>query len=364
MSFTYNPPTSLSGSLSPPFSVPLLWDASTPIGGGGSGNVILLLHFDGTNGQTTTVDSSLAANTVTMLSGTTLSTAQKEFGTASMALGPLITSNTGATVPTGGSGGLFDMGAGDFTYEFWFYLPSGIMFPSSLIGDGNGSSVGQFQVTLFGNGSTGINAILEGTGGGAADSPAVTTLGWHSVAVVRIGTKLTVYLDGIGGTPGTIGVGTPRAPSSTFTVGHDGTSANALAGGFIDEVRVTKGLGIYTSNYTPSGPLSPSPPVIPPPGYDIYRNGVSIHTFTGTPGYTDTVPGAGTYIYEVAAWSGSSDISDLSDPFTISVSVPIPEVQLYGKFVGSDAYPPVLFINAPEIEPRVWMPKENVTVKS
>lgn len=37
---------------------------------------------------------------------------------------------------------------------------------------------------------------------------------------------------------------------------------------------------------------------------------------------------------------------------------------VYGKFVGSAVYPPVLLINAPEIEPRVWMPKENVRVKS
>lgn len=37
---------------------------------------------------------------------------------------------------------------------------------------------------------------------------------------------------------------------------------------------------------------------------------------------------------------------------------------LYGKFVGSAVYPPVLLIDAKGLKPRVWMPKENVTVKT
>ena len=63
----------------------------------------------------------------------------------------------------------------------------------------------------------------------------------------------------------------------------------------------------------------------PAPGYDIYRDGVSIATVGAVLTYTDTVPTAGTYTYNVAAYDSTipADISAKSNslPLTYSGSV-------------------------------------------
>lgn len=216
-------------------------------------DVILLLHFDGTNGQPTTTDSSSYANTMSMINSTKLSTAQVLYGTASLPMGVGGATHGGTQTPTGGPGGLFDMGTGDFTYELSFYWPGVSGFPQYLLGDGNGSTIGQLEITLFGNSSFGVECILDGAQ--SVNTPNVTSPGWHSLAFVRIGNVLTAYLDGVSGTPSAPISHVPNAPFTTIAVGYAGTAANNLDSGFIDEVRITKGVGRYTSNYTPSGPF-------------------------------------------------------------------------------------------------------------
>jgi hypothetical protein len=49
---------------------------------------------------------------------------------------------------------------------------------------------------------------------------------------------------------------------------------------------------------------------------------------------------------------------------TVSLGPVVPPKAVYGKFVGSPVFPPTLLIDAKGIKPRVYMPKENVTVKT
>ncbi len=56
-------------------------------------------------------------------------------------------------------------------------------------------------------------------------------------------------------------------------------------------------------------------------------------------------------------------LANFGDPVNIVVSVG-QLVSVYGKFVGSPVFPPTLLVDAKGIKPRVYMPKENVTVKT
>lgn len=47
-----------------------------------------------------------------------------------------------------------------------------------------------------------------------------------------------------------------------------------------------------------------------------------------------------------------------------SGSCSTPTVHVYGKFAGSKAFPPTLLIDANGLKPRIYMPKENTTVKT
>jgi beta-lactam-binding protein with PASTA domain len=49
--------------------------------------------------------------------------------------------------------------------------------------------------------------------------------------------------------------------------------------------------------------------------------------------------------------------------FVVSVG-PLRTISVYGKFIGSAVFPPVLIIDAKGLKPRIYMPRENTTVKT
>jgi hypothetical protein len=59
---------------------------------------------------------------------------------------------------------------------------------------------------------------------------------------------------------------------------------------------------------------------------------------------------------------GGANVSPLT-PVNLIVSG-VSTMSIYGKFAPAAAYPPTVLINATGIEPRIYIPKENVTVKA
>ena len=79
------------------------------------------------------------------------------------------------------------------------------------------------------------------------------------------------------------------------------------------------------------------------PGYDVYRNGVSIATVGNVLTYTDNVPAYGTYTYNVAAYDTGvpGDISPESNPVSLTYSASVVgfpncifDEQIYGAYFG------------------------------
>lgn len=375
MSFTYNPPTNLNFSAASSSSGTLSWTASTPIGGGGGGgsgsdpffaNVGLLLHMDNV-GSSTFADSSANALTVTN-SLVSQSATNPKFGPASGFF-------SSGTTPTGqleismALHGPIDLSTGDFTIEGWWYpttLTGGPPYiPVFFIYDDSGGGAGADPIAVVldqANQRLLSQSNLWGTAipVGAIGSVPFNT--WCHFALVMISGQAVAYVNGVA-------TGSPITPSRSSLSGANlfvgGSHFGPSYGGYADEFRITKGVGRYTSNFTP--PTAPFPDGGPAPGYHIYRGGVSLATVTGAGvvSYFDTVPSGGTYEYKVAAWDGvSADISDLSAPLDVLFGGPVQNVHVYGKFVGSPVFPPTLLIDAKGIKPRVYAPKENVTVKT
>jgi beta-lactam-binding protein with PASTA domain len=220
------------------------------------GSVSLLLHCDGANGSTSFPDSSGNGNVVTATTPAQVSTANPQFGTGALALGA--TGGTGnISCPTSGSGGLFDMGSGDFTYEFGIFVPSTPSANAYIMGDGfpNGGT-GQIGLTYDFASRTIIGGVnFGGSTVTSATSPALSLNAWHSIAFVKHGTTLTVYCDGVGGTPITVAVGALNAPGVSFIAGFKPSFGGHIPNEMLDEIRITKGIARYTSNYTPAGPF-------------------------------------------------------------------------------------------------------------
>ena len=225
------------------------FDASGPSG------VVLLLHGDGANGSTTFTDSSTYGHTVTASgSEASISTAQSKFGGASIHI-------THAAVMSDLTVGPHDalaMGTGDFTAEAWVYVDVGVnILPSetSIFGDFLWSSgyQGGWVVEVIVDGSVMLryNGSLYGYSILSTEPGLVAGNTWCHIATSREAGVQRLFVDGV--LRATVANTKDYTPGRPFVVGSrrsDGVSVTLL-NGYIDDLRVTKGVALYTGNFTP-----------------------------------------------------------------------------------------------------------------
>ena len=171
-----------------------------------------------------------------------ISTTQSKFGGSSMAF-----DGTGDYL-YGKNTRLMDIGSGDFTIEGWLYpTTSGTtraivsQFNTNGTGPGWTSYLKTTNVIEFYGGSGTIT--VTGTG-------AVSANAWSHFAICRYGSTITIYVNGVAGGSGT------NSSFSDDTTGPVEVGARGGAGaipytGYIDDLRITKGIARYTSNFTP-----------------------------------------------------------------------------------------------------------------
>ena len=203
--------------------------------------VTALFNFDGSDGDTTTsgLDSSNKNLTVSYSSGDQLSNTQKKFGATSLYVADNVTISS--------SDG-FNMGTGDFTIEGWYYLTQ---FNNHFLYDqwaSTSSGSGNIQIYVKSNEGGAIRVYYDG-------SSRFTTTGgcslntWTHLAVVRSSNTITVYFNGTAD-------GTTQSYSGQIGKTGDLYIGDQHAGGggapqmYVDDLRVTKGLARYTSNFT------------------------------------------------------------------------------------------------------------------
>lgn len=158
----------------------------------------------------------------------------------------------------GSSGVPTDMqiGTGDWTIDFWVYtLGTGVY---SVIGNLRNENGGGHYWLHLNQTYTGQSTVLF-CGGGTNllfGSATMTINTWHHVAVVRKGTTLRCYLDGTQlGVDRTLADFTgdytvPFTIGSTLSSLAGGTYTNFL-NGYLDDLRVTKGVARWVSDFTP-----------------------------------------------------------------------------------------------------------------
>jgi hypothetical protein len=227
-------------------------------------NVSLLLHGNGANGSTSIIDSSPTPKTVTAVGNAQISTAQSKFGGASIAFDG---TEDYLTVPSTGSPG--DLGAGNFTVEFWHFLVSGLNSFPCLISNYSSFAAGSFSLFAghvssvalgFPNGLNQYQLALNGSGFPSINSTATIIYGaWVHVAVVRSGSTITLYVNGTAS--GTVtSTATLAGTNGSLWVGTAGDAlATGAINGYIDDLRITKGVARYTGNFTP--PTAPFPDI-------------------------------------------------------------------------------------------------------
>lgn len=208
-------------------------------------NVSLLLHGGGADGSTTFTDSSSQANTLTRVGDTQIDTAQSKFGGSSI----LFDGTSDALYCDGGSE--FSFGTGDFTIEFWLRF-NAISPANPIIVDWRSAAsihpyIGYISGAL----------VFVANSGTRITGPSLSLATWYHIAVSRVSGTTRMFVDGTQ-------VGSDYTDANNYGVGTnrplfsgDGAGSGNTFNGWLDEIRITKGVGRYTTNFT--APTEPFP---------------------------------------------------------------------------------------------------------
>lgn len=223
-------------------------NAAAPFASGvADANTVLLLHADGAAASTYFPDSSPSPHAVTAGGNAQVDMAQSEFGGAAA----LFDGSTSYLSVADSADWAF--GAGDFTIDFWvrFANTTGDQYLVSQIKADNTdrsfavlkTSGGSVQVAYSSNGSSWVSTPSF------AWAPAADT--WYHVAVVRSGVDLKVFVNGVqAGATHNIAAAVLFDSSRPLMVGAQDAASNFL-NGWLDEVRVSKGVARWTTGFTP-----------------------------------------------------------------------------------------------------------------
>jgi len=200
-------------------------------------NTVLLLHMNGSNESTAFVDSSSFPIPVSAYGNAKISTAQSKFGGSSAYFDG---SGDGISAP---SLSVFGLGTQNFTIEFW-------MYPTRNVGNevcvdlrtSDGSTP-----LLIGKSSAGAVRCYDGTT--VRTGGTLTLNAWQHIAWCRSGNSHNVYLDGTSviNFTSSFDAGSNRP----LTIGTNVLTSAENYQGYLDELRISKGVARYTASFTP-----------------------------------------------------------------------------------------------------------------
>ena len=201
-------------------------------------NTSLLLNF--TNAA---IIDNTAKNDLETVGNAQISTAQSKFGGGSISTG----ATSGSNCLTAAASPLFQMMTGNFTIEGWF-LPD------------SGTTGTERTFYIQGVNTTGGLALFVGTGGarfranGQTDlvySGTISSSVFTHIAFVRNGNTRLIFVNGTQVASDTLSFN--NNDLTTVDIGAPAKNAQDVYRyyGYIDDLRITKGIARYTSNFTP-----------------------------------------------------------------------------------------------------------------
>lgn len=231
--------------------------------------------MSGANDSAVFKDVSWSAKPITAYGNAKISTVQSKWGNGSGYF-------DGSGYLTSPDGTNWAIGTGDFTLEGWFYptaFATNHAFGSAFL-DTRGSSQGLKGFCLFCNSSGVVTAWDANSVASQSISGSVNPNDWYHIVASRSGTSQKVFVNGV----------EKIAYSSSynhtgqqFTIGSAvdfrDTSSNFKYRGYMQDIRFTKRVARYTTDFTP--PTEPLP--IPEPPNGIVVQSPKVQPFSRLP---------------------------------------------------------------------------------
>jgi len=192
---------------------------------------------ESTNAFTITKTGDVTVNPLTPFATPTTALYNTLYSTKFLASGYLTT--PGSTALT--------FGTGDFTIELWVY-PT-VNARQDWVDFDNGSN----RLLLYYNGTAISYYSTSGGGSSRITGSAMVLYTWQHLALVRISGSSKLYINGV--QSGSTYADTINYPSQLLTIGKDSAGSTYVTG-YISNLRIVKGLGVYTDTFTtPTSPL-------------------------------------------------------------------------------------------------------------
>lgn len=219
---------------------------------------VFLAHFDGADGSTSFVDAT--GKTITGGGTAAISTAQSRFGGSSLYL-----DGTAGSLLSVTSNDFYMSPTKDYTIECWFNANtlangiSGYLLSQNLVDRigfdiyVQGTASGYANIRATHNTSSGSSGL---TSNGNPYGKTVQYNQWYHMALVREGTSHSLYFDGVKVASDSSAV-SDKLLSGAMRIGAN-VSGAGLFSGYIDEVRFTQNMALYSGNtYTvPTNPFT------------------------------------------------------------------------------------------------------------
>ena len=204
--------------------------------------------MNGTDGSTTFVDSSSSNKTITVHANSAISTDDNKFGSASAEF-------DGSSHLSCNSSD-FAFGTGDFTIEWWQKVSSqdllftdqhGVIQISASSGGLASSPYTNGMRIAFGVVGNGSIGVKMGNTDVTSSTGVLTANTWQHLSVVRNSNTVKIFLNGSEIASGT---NSENITSQNLAIGGY-IDSRFLMNGYVDELRITKGVARYTADFTP-----------------------------------------------------------------------------------------------------------------
>jgi hypothetical protein len=211
------------------------------------GITVLLLNCNGSNGSTTFTDSGHKILTPTVNGNAQISTTQSKFGGASASF-----DGTGDYLIYSNGKDNFNLFNSNFTIECWIRMNNTTGTQSIFSKRTNTVTYGGLAFAII-SGKPTCSATSNGSSWAVDFNTGSTTLStntWYHIALTRLYNTFRIFVDGIERGSSTVSDFIITGNSDNMVIGAGGATGGQEFNGYIDDLRIIRGVSLYNGNFT------------------------------------------------------------------------------------------------------------------